>query len=321
MIAYVFSPEDLLRIRFAISPLFEATASLPALREPGHYSLHLPWIRAARERLVGVDYGMLDALIPDAGYTPDFISPPPETPLPDVAAEIERVRRTPAAQVRRELGSLFEGRRPPAVVRPLIDEPRHGLRTLATQLRDYWRAAMAPDWEALRAVLEEDIAHRARVLASSGAHAVFAGLHPDVRWSGRALEIDRSYEASVQLDGRGLQLVPSAFVRDGIGAMLDLPWQPALIYPPRGVGWLWAPKRDDEGALAALLGARRAQVLAGLDAETTTTDLARRLTASPAGTSEHLSVLRRAGLVCSRRDGRAVLYSRTAAGDALLRAP
>jgi hypothetical protein len=31
--------------------------------------------------------------------------------------------------------------------------------------------------------------------------------------------------------------------------------------------------------------------------------------------------MRRAGLVRSRRDGRAVLYARTPAGDALVRAP
>ncbi|MCW2983959.1 MAG: ArsR family transcriptional regulator, partial [Conexibacter sp.] len=47
---------------------------------------------------------------------------------------------------------------------------------------------------------------------------------------------------------------------------------------------------------------------------------ARRLGASPAGVSTHLQVLRRAGLVSGRRDGRHVLYGRTRAGDLLLRA-
>jgi DNA-binding transcriptional ArsR family regulator len=36
--------------------------------------------------------------------------------------------------------------------------------------------------------------------------------------------------------------------------------------------------------------------------------------------SEHLGVLRRAGLVRAQRDGRRVLYSRTAAGEQVLRA-
>ena len=264
---------------------------------------------------------MLDALVPQRGYTPDFIAPPPDTPLPDVALEIDRVRRTDPAQVRWELDQLFEGRRPPAVVRPLVSDPPAGLRKLADQLAAYWEAAIEPDWETIRAVLEEDIAHRARVLTTSGALAIIADLNPEVEWDGAALLIRRSYEADVDLGGRGLQLVPSAFMGPGVGAMFDPPWQPALIYPPRGIGWLWAPRSPYDGALAALLGARRAELLDALDVETTTTELARRLSASAAGVSEHLSVLRRAGLVRSRRDGRAVLYTRTAAGDGLLRAP
>src|SRR3712207_3216225 len=104
MIIYRFEHDDLLRTRFAISPLFEALTSVVALREPARYSLHLPWVRAARERLGDLDVSMLDALVPHYGYTPDFIAPPPASPLPDVWAEIERVRATPIAQVRRELG-------------------------------------------------------------------------------------------------------------------------------------------------------------------------------------------------------------------------
>jgi DNA-binding transcriptional ArsR family regulator len=103
--------------------------------------------------------------------------------------------------------------------------------------------------------------------------------------------------------------------------MVDPPWQPSLIYPPRGVGDLWAPPRRDDGALSALLGPRRATILATLDREASTTALSRRLGASAAGVSEHLAVLRGAGLVRARRQGREVLYARTAAGDALLRAP
>ena len=59
-------------------------------------------------------------------------------------------------------------------------------------------------------------------------------------------------------------------------------------------------------------------LLAALPA--TTQELARAHAASPAGVSEHLSVLRRAGLVAGRREGRTVRYARTAAGDALVRA-
>jgi DNA-binding transcriptional ArsR family regulator len=321
MIRYRFGRDDLLRTRFAVSPLFDATASIAAMRDPASRSLHLPWVRATRARIAaaGTATPMLEALVPVRGYTPDFISPPPETPLPDVASEIERVARTPAAQVRRELEWRFEPGPVPEVLRPLVDAPRRGLRALADELAAYWEVAMAPVWERVRAALEDDIAHRARLLTAGGPLEVFADLHPDVRWSGDGLEVDRPYETEVDLGGRGIQLVPAAFVWPIVGAMIDPPWQPSLIYPPRGIGLLWEPPRRDDEALADLLGARRAEILGVLDREASTTALARRLQASPAGVSEHLGVLRRAGLVHGRRQGREVLYARTAAGDALLR--
>ena len=317
MIVYRFGSEDLLRTRFAVSPLFEVQASVVVLRDPGAHSVHLPWVRVARERLSGFDWSMLDALIPDRGYAPDFSAPPPRTPLPDVATELERVRATDPARVRQELAWRFEGSEPPPVVRELVDDPERGVHALVDEIAGYWERALAPSWERISALLEADIRHRARRLTEGGALELFAGLHPDVSWRDGALLVDRPHEVEVALAGRGLQLVPAAFGWPGVGAMYDPPWQPALIYSPRGVGDLWAPVQDS-GALADLLGGRRARILAGLDAEASTSDLARRLSASPAGISEHLGVLRRAGLVRSRREGRSVLYSRTTTGDALV---
>ena len=179
---------------------------------------------------------------------------------------------------------------------------------------------MEPFWEQILAVLEDDIASRARALTAGGAIEVFGDLHPDVRWSGEALLVDRPHDTSVELGGRGLLLLPSVFMWPRVGAMFDPPWQPALIYPPRGVGAFWAPATAS-ASLAPLLGERRAAVLGAVDAPASTTALARRLGVSPASVSEHLAVLRNAGLVRGRRAGREVLYVRTAAGDALLRAP
>jgi DNA-binding transcriptional ArsR family regulator len=320
MIRYRFGKDDLLRTRFAISPLFEATASISALADPSRASIHLPFVRAARTRTGGLELPLLRALVPARGYTPDFISPPPETPLPDVEAEIARVASTPAAQVRREIGWRFPDGSPPQL-RELLDRPGRGLKRLAAELTAYWAAAIDPVWERIRDVLEDDIAHRARLLTAAGPLEVFGDLHPDVRWERGGLVVDRPVDADVELGGRGLQLVPSAFVWPTAGAMFDPPWQPALIYPPRGLGLLWEPAPRDDGALAGVIGARRAAILRALEREASTTALARRLGAGAPGVSEHLGALRRAGLVRGRRQGREVLYARTAAGDALLRAP
>jgi hypothetical protein len=316
VIAFRFGRDDLLHTRFAISPLFELQASVTAVRDPGAHSVHLPWVRAARERLAGFDYALLDTLVPDRGYTPDFFAPPPRTPLPDVAEELERVRTTDPAQVRRELGWRFGGDLP-ALVRPLMDDVVRGVEALADEMAGYWDRAVAPWWDHVRGLLEADIRHRAGRLAEGGALELFAGLHTGVRWRSGTLEVEAAADAEVVLGGRGLQLVPSVFVWPRTGAMFDPPWQPSVIYAPRGVGDLWTPTGEGPAALGELVGRGRARILTGLGTEASTTDLARRLALSAAGVSEHLGVLRRAGLVRSRREGRSVLYSRTAVGDAL----
>jgi DNA-binding transcriptional ArsR family regulator len=316
VIVYRFGREDLLHTRFAISPLFELQASVAALRDPGAHSVHLPWVRAARERLAGFDYAMLDVLLPDRGYAPDFFAPPPRSPLPDVADELERVRATDPAQVCRELGWRFGGD-VPELVRPLLDDPTRGVEALVDVMTGYWDRALAPWWDQVRALLEADIRHRAGRLAEAGAIELFAELHGGVRWRLGTLEVEAAADAVVELAGRGLQLVPSVFVWPRTGAMFDPPWQPSVIYAPRGVGDLWTPTGEGSDALADLVGRGRARILTALAAEASTTDLAKRLAVSPGGVSEHLGVLRRAGLVRARREGRSVLYSRTASGDAL----
>jgi DNA-binding transcriptional ArsR family regulator len=89
-----------------------------------------------------------------------------------------------------------------------------------------------------------------------------------------------------------------------------------LTYQPPGVGDLWL-HGSDGAALADLLGRRRAALLKSLDRPASTRALAERTGWSPGGVNTHLTVLRRTGLVARRREGREVLYVRTAAGSAL----
>jgi DNA-binding transcriptional ArsR family regulator len=324
VIRFRFGHEDLVRTRFAISPLFDLTWSTDVLRDPAAHSLHLPWVRAARRRLERFDYELLDLLATSSpqNYAPDFVAPPPTTPLAELDDELARVRATPHEQVAHEVGWRFEGAAVPDAARALLDEPERGLAALTAMMAEYFERAIAPWWREIRAALEDDILHRARSLTAGGAIEVFEDLHHQVHWRDGALEVDRPYEQEVDLGGRGLLLVPAAFAWPRVFAMFDEPWQPALIYTPRGLGSLWAPAAGGGGdgeALAALLGRRRAAILATLGTPVATSDLARRLGASPGGVNEHLGVLRRAGLVRTAREGRRVLYSRTPTGDALLR--
>ncbi|HSD80197.1 MAG TPA: DUF5937 family protein, partial [Solirubrobacteraceae bacterium] len=318
MIEFRFGAEDLVRTRFAISPVMELMWSVDALRDPAGHALHVPWVRAVRRRLGDLDVSVLHALTTGpAGYAPDFASPPPASPLADLDDELRRVAATPPERVERELRWAYPGGVPP-VLRPLLDDPAAALPRLASLMRAYWDRALAPWWPAIRAVAEADVAQRALRLTREGTIGVFDDLHESVRWDHGVLRVVRDYEADVDLRGRGLLLVPAVFAWPRVFAMTDEPWQPALIYAPRGAGELWDPgRRSAAGSLARLLGERRAEILAALGAPAATTDLAERLGASAAGVSEHLAVLRDAGLVRARRDGRRVLYVRTDAGESL----
>ncbi len=313
MISLRFGPEDLGRVRFAVSPLFELVSSLDVLRDPAAHSLHEPWARNARRAVKGLDFWLLDAALPEVGYCyrPDFIAPPPEKPVTELHSELERVRATPPEQVARELGWAYPRGLPSGAKRLL----EHGLDGLVDAMAAYWELAIAPHWAELKAILEADIAARAAQLAAGGPLAALSDLHADVAYRDGVLEVRRPYEETVELAGRGVLLIPSAFSWPRVWAMFDPPWQPSIVYTARGTGALWAPARKPGEALSALLGARRAEILAQLPASTR--ELAQRLHASPGGVSEHLGVLRDAGLIRGRREGREVRYVRTETGEAL----
>jgi len=95
VIEWQLTPEDVARTRFAYSPLCELVLSLVVLRSPARHSLHLPWVRSVRPRLSDLDLTELFALTPVQGVVADFLSPPPTSPLPDFAAELDLVRTTP----------------------------------------------------------------------------------------------------------------------------------------------------------------------------------------------------------------------------------
>jgi hypothetical protein len=103
VIEWEFTPDDVARIRFAFSPLFELVMSLIVLRAPASHALHLPWVRATRPLAAALDLSELFALVPVRGDTADFLAPPPASPLPDFAEELAAVRATPPARVATEL--------------------------------------------------------------------------------------------------------------------------------------------------------------------------------------------------------------------------
>ncbi|SJZ92919.1 Predicted transcriptional regulators [Marinactinospora thermotolerans DSM 45154] len=313
--------EDLMRIRFAVSPLWETLAAVHTLGTPQRRSYHLPWARAV-EAHAGSDLAPLRLLLPRPGFVPDFLTPVPEEPVADIADEIARVRATPPEQVDKELRAcLLDPRRGLAarVSGPLLADPAATRDRLADLLAACWQRLVRPWWGRVRSLLEDDIVVRSRALAEGGLDRLFADLHPDVRREGEALLVEGPEHTERILAGEGLVLMPSAFLWPELTPIMAPPWQPALAYPARGVGRLWGEEADPPpGTLARLIGRSRARLLTALDEPATTTALAHAHGLSPAAVSGHLTALRDAGLLETRRVGRRVFYARTPLGQALL---
>jgi DNA-binding transcriptional ArsR family regulator len=318
-----FGPRDLLRCRFALSPLWETMATTRTLVEPQRQVHHLPWLRQVQPDLARLDLAPLLALQPHIGYTPDFLSPPPQGPLADFAHELDRVQATPLDQVARELDRcalerLDDEPALAALARTLAADPAAALQRLTGLLAAAWAVLLEPRWPRLRDLLDADIAFRARRLAEGGLERLFADLHPRVHWRDGTLQVATRASDRRDLDGEGLVLMPSAFNWPSVNVLLDPPWQPTLIYPARGVAALWQPPATTPPvALGRLIGRTRAKLLLALAQPAATATLARRYSLSPGTVSEHLAALRDAGLVSASRARHQVLYERTPLGIAL----
>ncbi len=317
-VRYRFGRHDLLRTRFAISPLIELAAATYVLRLPRQFPEHRPWIEDVTPRVAGLSLDLLYAASP-LGRTvwPNFDAPPPVVPHARIEDELDRLAATDPELVRSDVHRAYPDGVADAALR-FVEEPSAALADFVDQSRSFWQAALAPWWPRMSAFLESEIAARARRLVASGSEAAFADLDPTISWDGRDLTVSPVKVAprDVDLDGRGLLIIPSVLAW-GVWPRVDPPWDPALTYQPPGVGDLWLRDTSSDGALEELVGRRRAALLRSLEQPASTHALARRTGWSSGGVSSHLGVLRRTGLVVRRREGREVVYSRTAAGDAL----
>ena len=322
MISARFDTEALTRVRFAISPMLESTASVSTLEDPARQVVHLPWVEEASRSSSGLDLSVLRALKRSKIYNPDFINPPPSGPLAEFEEELAVMVATPERQISAEVRRAYEDSAIPDVLYPFIQDPCSAIAALAELMLTYWELSLAAHWPRIRSLLEHDILYRSRQIADGGTRELFADLDPSVWWEDGVLRIaacEDSEDLELNLDERGLLLVPSAFAWPKVMVVTAAPWQPTLIYPARGVGMLWSPEHTTPPeALARLLGRSRAALLLALDSPRSTTELAGVLGVSHGGVSQHLSILHDAGLVSRRRVQRFVLYLRSPDGDALV---
>ncbi len=315
MIEIGMTASDMARVRFTTDPVWEAALSLHAIARPGRFPLHRR-LRARVPEHPRFDLELLFELTRPPRFIPDLLVPTPSQEPGDPLTEIGRIAATDQALLEgdvRDLTELMPGSRIAKM------RPRELAERTAEALAAYWRTVLEPLWERIGGIHDADIAHRSTQVSADGLTTALGGLHHLMTYGSARIEVDKGagctkYEA----DGNGVRLMPSVFSWPRI-VVSGHSGRPVISYAARGAGRLWdGPTPPPANALAALLGRSRAAILELLEVPRSTSGLSELLRLSPATVSQHLSVLSTAGLIHARREGKRVLYSRTALATLLI---
>jgi DNA-binding transcriptional ArsR family regulator len=329
------------RLRFAASPLAELTAMLHVLAEPGHHPRLAGWAADVwsgmppelAERLREAEFlwrsSRAEFLVParprqtlaeelddvdridDETYVTaaltttcgssrvHFGSP---SPLADRAA---RERALDLAQARGALQEAFAER--------LLADPAAVRTRVRRTLEQCGEAFFDTAWTGVAGKLAADLRLKRDLLRHQGIGAALASvsgalaLAPD----GAGIVVDKLQDNATSARGTGVTFVPSDFGRPHL----------VVVHAPGGLPVVQYPVADPGPAepvaletvthrLEALAHPVRLRLLRTLArGPHTTGELAHAWALTPPEVSRHLAVLRRAGLLSSRRHGRYVHYT------------
>jgi DNA-binding transcriptional ArsR family regulator len=322
MTAFAAQRQDLSTVRFAWSPAWETHLAVRMFVDPRGRPYHQSWHAAMAGEAARLRLAPLFAVNPLRGSVPDFLTPPPHRPAPRFRDQLEEIRATPTEQVTQDLRrcrQTLTGQARDALDEMLTD-PAAARDLLAGQLQAAWERLVAPFWPRIQAVLDADVAHRSRQLTGHGLRPMLEEIDARITWGDGIVAVDDGVDLTVELRGRGLVLMPSAYTWPAVAAIADEPWQPTIVYPARGIADLWQRAAPLPDTLVRLLGRTRALLLARLDQPASTSTLAALHGLSPGGTSKHLIAMRDAGLITGTRHGHEIRYARTRLGTELSRA-
>lgn len=322
MLRIHFTPRDLARTTVSTrpAPLWEVLLSLHMLQQQDGRMIFEDWRRHVRTKVAPDQMRLLLELTPPKGYSPDFLTPAESAP--DFESALEMTLSTPRQQLRSQLDLLSKYRPVSPWTRELAQGDRNSMRKLGRAIRTYHDAAIAPYWKSIGTHVSADHAHRGEALARHGVDRLLSTLHPRVRWAAPVLQVLDMNDRDLYLDGRGIELQPSAFCWQVPTKLRDPELKPILVYPihhaPGILRQSSLETAESTDALGSLLGSTRAAALEAAVTGCTTTELAKRCKISPAAASHQATVLREAGLITTRRAGASVRHEITQLGIWLL---
>ncbi|WP_409240305.1 winged helix-turn-helix domain-containing protein [Streptomyces sp. PA5.6] len=276
----------------------------------------------ARASLAHPDVALLADLLPQNGdtYRPDLLTPQPGTDAQHrdlIDEQIAHIEAASQGDLETQVLTLTRTHwnRPLPTTARRIAESGKMQRHLANGLARFWRDTLAEGWPRLCSITQQDIAHRASAIATHGVGRMLESLHPDMTWAGDAITLAKPWDAEVDVTGRDLVLAPGVLNWPEAVIQVDTPGQFVFYYPAQRIG---ADRDRRSGRIAQVVGNARATLLADLETPRSTAELATRTGYAPGTVSYHLGALHRARLVTKTRDGRYVLYQRTAQAARLL---
>ncbi|MFJ9944458.1 DUF5937 family protein [Streptomyces erythrochromogenes] len=328
-------------LRFAASPLAELTAMLHVLAEPGHHPQLAGW---AGRVWAGMPSELAECLR-EADFLwrssqADFLLP--ARPRPTLAEELDDVDRIdderyvtaalvttcgsnrvrfgapspltdPAARERALDLAQARGVRQEAFAARLLADPAAVRARVRDTLEQCAEAFFDAAWADVAVRLATDLRVKNDLLRRHGTGAALAAVSGAVSLApdGDHIVVDKLPDKATAAHGTGVTFIPSAFGGPHLAVVHAPGWQPVVQYP------VAEPDPSEPVSLEtvtlrleALAHPVRLRLLRTLArGPHTTRELAHAWELSPPEVSRHLAVLRRAGLLTSRRRGRYVRYT------------
>ncbi|MCF4139668.1 DUF5937 family protein [Streptomyces sp. Tue 6430] len=335
------------RVAIVPSPLAELGMALHALAEPGHHPGLQGWVTGVTarldphlaDRMCEADFlwrsTFSDLFLPYAGIPGrstlprgtlaeelDLLDRLTDEQFVDAALEFtcvitydsheplvlgdERVRRR-ALEV-----AASRGPRQVRFTRRLLDDPPSVRAWLRRFLEDCDEAFFAEVWSRLGHQLTADARHKTELLRHRGLAEALAAVSPVLSLDEAAgrIEVDKLVKGRTVTAGGGLLLVPTSLGWPHLSVLHRSGWQPVLHYPV-GSPEPASPPSVEQLTLrmTALSHPVRMRICRHLARSAyTTSELAQVHGMTAPEISRHLAVLKKAGLITTRRRGRYVLH-------------